>query len=111
MDYMAIFKGRRATRTTATDLIDRNFKVVAFDDVVWAPEELSVLEGSVKDYYENACITGTYGNREFQRTFVTYGLVGSLWSGLIPCCVNLQCSAGCRRLVSRPGTAERSRAR
>jgi hypothetical protein len=64
-DYMMIFKGRRAHRTTATDLIARGFKALALPEAPWTVDELAGLERSLKDYYENACVTGTYGNRKF----------------------------------------------
>jgi hypothetical protein len=67
IDYLKIFKGRRAHRTLATDLIAMGFKAVALPEAPWTEVELAQLKETLKDYYENACVTGTYSDCELIR--------------------------------------------
>jgi hypothetical protein len=61
---MSIFKGRRATRTRAPELIALGFKAVALPESPWTVGELATLKEALIAYYLNACVTETYGNCE-----------------------------------------------
>lgn len=61
---MAVFKGRKPSRTTATDLTAKGFRLLAMPETEWTVPELAELNQGLIDFYEDARVTGTYGNRE-----------------------------------------------